>query len=48
MILSWLNLYGRLVASAGRRFGPRLRRASDTVAGTVMISLGMRLALERR
>jgi threonine/homoserine/homoserine lactone efflux protein len=32
---------------AGRRFGGRAKRAADTVAGTVMIGLGLRVATTR-
>lgn len=46
--LGWLHLYGTAVAKAGEHFGPSIRRAFDSVAGTVMIGLGIRLALERR
>ncbi len=48
MVTIWLNGYGFLVARAARRFGPRIRRALDAVAGSVMVGLGVRLAVERR
>ena len=48
MVTVWLNAYGFMAARASARFGPRLRRALDGVAGAVMVGLGTRLALERR
>jgi threonine/homoserine/homoserine lactone efflux protein len=47
--LAWLTLYSVLVARAGdllRRSG--IRRALDGLTGAVLVSLGARLALERR
>ena len=45
---SWMNVYGLLVARI-RDFitSPRVRRWMDRVTGTVLIGLGLRLALER-
>jgi threonine/homoserine/homoserine lactone efflux protein len=48
MVTIWLNGYGFLVARATKHFGPRIRRFLDAVAGSVMIGLGVRLAMERR
>jgi threonine/homoserine/homoserine lactone efflux protein len=44
----WLNFYGLLVARI-RDFitGPRVRQWMDRITGTVLIGLGLRLALER-
>ena len=47
MTLLWLCAYGAVLAGARRRFGPRLRRALDSIAGGVMIGLGLRVAAER-
>jgi threonine/homoserine/homoserine lactone efflux protein len=47
MTFTWLNLVGAALAHAGRRFGGRARRVADTVAGTVMIGLGLRVATTR-
>jgi threonine/homoserine/homoserine lactone efflux protein len=44
----WLNGYGFLVAKTATRFGPRIRRALDGLAGSVMVGLGVRLALGHR
>jgi len=47
--LAWLSVYATLVPRAGdvlRR--PPVRRALDRVTGTVLIGLGVRLALTRR
>ena len=47
--LAWLSVYATLVPRAGdvlRR--PPVRRALDRVTGTVLIGLGVRLALSRR
>ena len=49
MGLLWLTSYALLVARAGallRR--PAVRRALNAVTGTVLVALGVRLALERR
>lgn len=45
----WLTGYA-LLAARGRTFlqRPRIRRALDYVSGTVLVGLGLRLALERR
>ncbi len=48
MVTIWLNGYGFLVARATKHFGPRIRRVLDGVAGSVMVGLGVRLAMERR
>jgi threonine/homoserine/homoserine lactone efflux protein len=47
--LAWLSVYATVVPRAGdvlRR--PRVRRALDRATGTVLIALGVRLALTRR
>src|SRR5215218_1039752 len=47
--LAWLSAYATLVPRAGdvlRR--PRVRRALDRATGTVLIALGVRLAMTRR
>ena len=45
---SWMNVYGLLIARI-RAFvtSPRVRQWMDRVTGTVLIGLGLRLALER-
>jgi len=48
LTLGWLHVYGAAVAQAGRYFGPRVQRVLGTLAGAVMIGLGVRLAFERR
>jgi threonine/homoserine/homoserine lactone efflux protein len=49
VLLAWLNLCGYLLGRAGAGpLGARLRRPLDRLTGTVMIALGVRLALERR
>jgi threonine/homoserine/homoserine lactone efflux protein len=48
MVTLWLNGYGFLIARAAMRFGPRIQRALDGLAGTVMVGIGLRLAVERR
>jgi threonine/homoserine/homoserine lactone efflux protein len=48
MVTLWLNVYGFLIARAATRFGPRIRRALDGLAGAVMVGIGLRLAVERR
>ena len=48
MVTIWLNGYGFLVARATKHFGPRIRRILDAAAGSVMVGLGVRLAMERR
>jgi threonine/homoserine/homoserine lactone efflux protein len=49
IVIAWLCAYA-LVVSRARRSGAgvRLRKGLERVAGTVMIGLGVRLALERR
>jgi threonine/homoserine/homoserine lactone efflux protein len=49
LTLAWLTLYSIVVARTGDllRHG-RVRRALDTVTGTVLVGLGARLAFERR
>lgn len=47
MTFTWLNILGALLARAGRRFGGRLKRTADALAGTVMIGLGLRVAVSR-
>ncbi len=47
--VAWLSLYAWLLARAVEAFrGSRVRRALDALTGTVMVALGLRLALERR
>jgi threonine/homoserine/homoserine lactone efflux protein len=49
MTLVWLSAYAGVVAKAGdllRR--PRVRRAVETLMGSVLIGLGVRLAAEQR
>ena len=49
MTFVWLSAYAAMVARAGdvlRR--PAIRRALDAVVGIVLVSLGLRLATERR
>lgn len=48
MVTLWLNSYGFLIAQAATRFGPRIRRTLDGIAGAVMVGIGVRLAVERR
>jgi threonine/homoserine/homoserine lactone efflux protein len=49
MTLVWLAAYAAGVARAGAVFRrPRVRRALDAVTGTVLVTLGLRLATERR
>jgi threonine/homoserine/homoserine lactone efflux protein len=47
MTFTWLNILGALLARAGQRFGGRVRRTADAVAGTVLIGLGLRVAVSR-
>jgi threonine/homoserine/homoserine lactone efflux protein len=49
IVIAWLCAYA-LVVSRARRSGAgvRLRKGLERVAGTVMVGLGVRLALERR
>jgi threonine/homoserine/homoserine lactone efflux protein len=47
--IAWLSLYAWMLARAVEAFkGSRLRRALDALTGTVLVALGLRLALERR
>ena len=47
--IAWLSVYAWLLQRAVDTFkGSRLRRALDTLTGTVLVALGLRLALERR
>jgi threonine/homoserine/homoserine lactone efflux protein len=47
--IAWLSLYASLLARAVEAFrGSRVRRALDALTGTVLVALGVRLALERR
>jgi threonine/homoserine/homoserine lactone efflux protein len=47
--IAWLSLYAWLLARAVEAFrGSRVRRALDALTGTVLVALGVRLALERR
>ena len=49
MLLLWLDLYGVVVARAGRsRIGARVRAVLQRATGVVLIALGARLAFERR
>lgn len=49
MLVVWLDLYGVVVARAGRtRIGGRARAALQRMTGAVLVALGLRLALERR
>ncbi len=47
--LVWLSLYAWLLDRAVEAFkGSRVRRALDALTGTVLVGLGLRLAVERR
>lgn len=49
LLVSWLNLYGYVLSRVGQsRTGVRLRRRLQTVSGVVLMSFGVRLALESR
>lgn len=49
MTLIWLTAYSYAVARVGGLLGrPRVRRALDTAFGVVLVTLGLRLATERR
>jgi threonine/homoserine/homoserine lactone efflux protein len=49
IVVAWLCAYALVVSRARRsRAGARLRKGLERAAGTVMIGLGVRLALERR
>ncbi|MBA3262885.1 MAG: LysE family translocator [Thermoleophilaceae bacterium] len=46
--ITWLSLYAWLLARAVEAFkGSRLRRALDALTGTVLVTLGVRLAVQR-
>ncbi len=45
MVCAWLHLYGWALAHARSHLGPRFRRGADAVAGTVLIALGLRVAV---
>ncbi len=48
MTFGWLTLYAVVVAKAGNLLRtPRVKRVLDAVLGTVLIGLGVRLAVER-
>ena len=49
ILLTWLHLYGYLVSRAGQsRFGTRVRAILQGVTGIVLLTLGVRLALEQK
>ncbi len=49
ILLTWLHLYGYLVSRAGQsRFGTRVRAILQGVTGVVLLTLGIRLALEQK
>jgi threonine/homoserine/homoserine lactone efflux protein len=48
MVIGWLALYGHVIVAARAQLGDRVRRATEAVTGTVLVGLGVRLALERR
>jgi threonine/homoserine/homoserine lactone efflux protein len=49
MTAAWLTAYAFAVARASAVFQrPRIRRAVDGLAGTVLVALGLRLASEER
>jgi threonine/homoserine/homoserine lactone efflux protein len=46
--IAWLSLYAWLLARAVETFkGSRLRRTLDALTGTVLVALGVRLAVQR-
>ncbi|WP_217428289.1 LysE family translocator [Microlunatus speluncae] len=48
LTFGWLTLYAVIVAKAGNLLRtPRVRRLLDAVLGTVLVGLGVRLAVER-
>jgi threonine/homoserine/homoserine lactone efflux protein len=48
MTFGWLTLYALVVAKAGHLLRtPRVKRRLDAVMGTVLVGLGVRLAVER-
>ncbi len=49
ILLTWLHLYGYLVSRAGQsRFGTRVRAILQGVTGVVLLTLGVRLAFEKK
>ncbi len=49
ILLIWLHLYGYLVSRAGQsRFGTRVRAILQGVTGVVLLTLGVRLAFEKK
>jgi threonine/homoserine/homoserine lactone efflux protein len=49
MVVAWLVAYGVVVSRARRRLvGSRIQRWMERATGAVLLSLGVRLALERR
>ena len=49
ILLTWLHLYGYLVSRAGQsRFGTRVRAILQGVTGIVLLTLGVRLAFEKK
>jgi threonine/homoserine/homoserine lactone efflux protein len=44
----WLAGYAIAVAAAGRSMRPKLRRTIEALSGTILIALGLRIAMERR
>ena len=48
ILLIWLNIYGYLISKARQsRLGGELRTAMERLTGAVLLTLGVRLALER-
>ena len=45
--LAWLFAYSAMLGALGRALGTRPRRFIRLVSGTVLIGLGVRVALER-
>ena len=49
ILLIWLHFYGYLVSRAGQsRFGTRVRAILQGVTGVVLLTLGVRLAFEKK
>jgi threonine/homoserine/homoserine lactone efflux protein len=48
IVIAWLCTYALVVSRARRSIGAGVRKGLDRATGTVMIGLGVRLALERR
>ncbi len=49
ILLIWLHIYGYLVSRAGQsRFGTRVRAILQGVTGVVLLTLGVRLAFEKK